>query len=352
MPTFDERVSMSRSKNGLTVTVIIPVYNREKELAECLDALTNQNRRPDEIIVVDDGSTDGTKNIAEAYSLVTILSQKNAGPAKARNAGAKKAKSDIVLFLDSDCVAEKNWLEEMLKPFDEKNVVGVQGAYKTKQTSLAARFDQLDIEYRYERMKKSKRLDWIGSYSAAYRRDIFLQEGGFDETFPKASGEDAEFSYRLSEKGMKLVFNPRAIVFHTHPSSIIHYMNVKFARAFWRTRMYIKHPEKSIKDSYTPHLLKINFFVGGFFLLVVAYILVQLATSQVDRGLLIEEMSKLLFFLGIIFLIIILTLYDFLIMVAKKDLVILPYAVVIVFVRSIIFVLGAGFGLLDGRVRA
>ncbi|MEK6902111.1 MAG: glycosyltransferase [archaeon] len=343
---------MAHKKTGKSVTIIIPTYNGEKTLAECLDALTMQTIHPNEIMVVDDGSTDGTKTVAESYSMVTVLSQTNAGPAKARNAGAKKAKTNIIIFLDSDCVPEATWIEEMLKPFSDENVVGVQGAYKTNQTALSARFDQLDIEYRYERMKKSKHLDWIGCYSAAYKRDIFIQEGGFDETFPKASGEDSEFSYRLAKKGHTLVFNPRAIVYHTHPPTIFQYLRVKFARAYWRTRMYIKHPEKSIRDSYTPHLLKINFFVGGLFLVVVAFIGFKLLTSTLSRALVAHEMEQLFFFLGIIFAIIILTLCDFLLMVAKKDLVMLPYAVVIVFLRSIVFVLGAGLGLIDPRVRA
>lgn len=240
----------------LRASVIIPAYNAEKTLQACIDGLMQQTRIPDEIIVVDDGSEDRTKTIAEAYSLVTLLSQKNQGPAKARNVGAQNANGDVIVFLDSDCVPEKNWLEELLKPFANEKVVGVQGAYKTRQTSVVAQFDQADIEYRYERMKRAKKLDWIGSYSAAYLRKIFLEEKGFDETFPKASGEDAELSYRLAEKGFVLVFAPNAIVYHTHPAHIIHYLYVKFFRAYWRMRMYIKYPQKVIGDSYTPNNLK------------------------------------------------------------------------------------------------
>ena len=88
----------------------------------------------------------------------------------------------------------------------------------------------------------------------------FLDENGFDESFPRASGEDAELSYRLAKKGHTLVFAPRAVVYHTHPATFVHYLKVKFFRAYWRTRMYLKHPEKSVEDSYTPSTLKINFF--------------------------------------------------------------------------------------------
>ena len=250
---------MVRKKNVLLqASVIIPAYNAQKTLPACIDALLVQSILPNEIILVDDGSTDETKTMAEAYSLVKVISQKNMGPANARNHGARAAKGDVIIFLDSDCVPEKNWVEEMLRPFADEKVAGVQGAYLTRQTSLVARFEQADIEYRYERMKRAKKLDWIGSYSAAYRRKIFLDEKGFDETFPKASGEDAELSYRLAEKGYVLLFAPHAHVYHTHPAEVLHYLRVKYFRAYWRMRMYLKHPEKSVKDSYTPTTLKLS----------------------------------------------------------------------------------------------
>ena len=124
---------MPRKVAKLSVSVIIPAYNAEKTLKNCLDALLEQTLLPNEIIVVDDGSTDSTPTIASTYSLVNLHSQKNQGPAHARNVGARKAKGKIILFLDSDCVPEENWLEEMIKPFQDEKVAGVQGAYKTHQ---------------------------------------------------------------------------------------------------------------------------------------------------------------------------------------------------------------------------
>ncbi len=339
-------------KTALSVSVIIPAYNAAKTLSSCLDALLHQTILPNEIIVVDDGSKDETKTIGESYSLVNVISQENKGPANARNNGARAAHGSIIIFLDSDCVPEKNWLEEMLRPFTDENVVGVQGAYMTNQTSLVARFDQLDIEYRYERMKRANKLDWIGSYSAAYRRKLFLSEKGFDETFPKASGEDAEFSYRLAEKGFRLVFAPSAIVYHTHPSDLLHYLRVKYFRAYWRTRMYLKHPEKSVKDSYTPHVLKVNFFVGSLFLLLLGYMILQLVAFPLTKGQVVQEIIFLLWVLLAVFLIIVFTLTDFIVQIIRKDLAVLPVGLVIIFLRSLTFVFGAGFGLIDPRVRA
>ncbi|MFH0970334.1 MAG: glycosyltransferase [Candidatus Diapherotrites archaeon] len=337
---------MTTRKKKTSVSVIIPAYNAEKTLPSCVDALLQQTVLPDEIILVDDGSTDHTTIIAESYSTIILIKQTNQGPAKARNNGAKHAKGDIIFFLDSDCVPEKNFIHEMLLPFHDEKVVGVQGAYRTRQQSWVARFDQLDIEYRYTHLQRAKKMDWIGSYAAAYHRKTFIAEKGFDETFPRASGEDAELSYRLSEKGMKLVFSPTAIVYHTHPATLLHYLKVKFFRAYWRTRMYVKHPEKSIHDSYTPQELKAGFFMGAFFLLEILllglFFLLNAYSLKADLFLLGVAILATIAFMYAIFT----SFFSFTFMHHRA---LLPAAIFLVFLRSLVFVLGAGIGLIDRR---
>lgn len=333
-----------------SASIIIPAYNAEKHLQACLDALLQQTIHPEEIIVVDDGSTDSTRTIAESFSLVTLLTQKNQGPAKARNAGAKKASGDIILFIDSDCVPEKNWLEEMLKPFEDAKVVGVQGAYKTKQKSPTARFDQLDIEYRYERMKKKDTIDWIGTYSAAYQRKVFLEVKGFDETFPKASGEDSELSYRLAEEGMILKFAPNAIVYHTHPDNMSHYFKVKFFRAYWRTRMYWKHPSKTFKDSYTPPDIKAAFFLGSFFLLFILGFILQFFLLPPGVSIIEAQFVNILTVFTVCLIFASIIFGPFIIWLFKRDVKIALFGIPIVLLRTAVFIAGAGCGMFDPRV--
>jgi len=188
----------------MKTSVIIPVYNSEKTIGKCLDSLMNQTKKPDEIIVVDDRSEDRTSGIVKIFKNVILLEKDHEGPAAARNLGAKKAKGDILLFIDSDCIADKNWVSEMVKPFKRKGTAGVQGIYETKQKGLISRFVQLEIEDRYDRMKKFETLDFVGSYSAGYRKRIFLEFKGFDESFPIASGEDPElFDFLKSLETLK-----------------------------------------------------------------------------------------------------------------------------------------------------
>lgn len=238
------------------ISVIVPVYNGERQISRCINSLSEQTKKPDEIIVVDDGSMDKTKEIVRKFRKVILLSQEHKGPASARNMGARKAKGDILLFTDSDCEPEGGWVSEMAKPFREKEVAGVQGRYLTRQKGLVPRFVQLEIEDRYDRMRKFEKIDFIGSYSAAYRRRVFLEAGGFDESFPTASGEDPELSFKLSKSRHRMIFNEKAIVYHNHADSLGSYLKQKFWRAYWRVLLYRKHPNKITKESYTPQTLK------------------------------------------------------------------------------------------------
>lgn len=264
------------------ISVIVPAYNAGKTIGQTLLALTNQSYPAElyEIIVVDDGSTDGTGDIIKDCAVnlhtkkfamgVKYIRQENRGPAAARNRGVEDAKGEIILFTDSDCVPDVNWISEMVKPFTDMNVVGVKGAYRTRQQSIIARFAQIEFEERFEILKKAESIDMVDTYSAGFRKDIFLKMGGFDTSFPSANNEDTELSYRMSRLGFKMVFNPTAIVYHlNHPDSVVRYARLKFWRGYWRIVVYKRYPDKMLKDTYTPQSLK---FQSLFLLLLLAYI--------------------------------------------------------------------------------
>lgn len=264
-------------------SVIIPAYNSEATVAFCLESTLNQSLSKEdyEVILVDDGSTDDTQKISENYP-IKVTQQEKQGPAAARNNGSRQAKGDILIFTDSDCELDYNFIENIIAPFEQDlNIVGVQGSYKTKQKEFVAQFGQVEIETRYQKMAKNKYIDFIGTYAAAYRKDIFLRYGGFDMGFTLASGEDTEFSYKLHAHNHKMVFQPEAFVYHQHPSNLRKYLKMKFFRAYWRVRLYRKHPKKVIKDSYTPQSLKfqvlavpLSFLLAFLSLFNVAWLLI------------------------------------------------------------------------------
>jgi len=305
----------------MKVSVIVPTYNSEATIKGCLDSLFNQTFEDKyEVIVVDDASADNTISAVASYP-VELLKQEHKGPAAARNLGAKNAEGGILLFTDADCIPENDWIEKMCAPFEDEQIAGVQGRYKTKQKGTVARFVQYEIEERYEIMSKKRYIDFVGSYSAAYRTDVFLEEGGFDESFPIASGEDPDLSYRLASKGHKMVFAPDAVVYHEHPAGIAQYLKMKFYRAYWRVTLYKKNPKKTVKDTYTPQMLKLQ--IALFYLLVISL------------------------FLNSVVLLFVLTTLPLSWQVFKKDRKIGLLTSVFVFLRSAAFGIGLIYGLLS-----
>ena len=309
------------------VSVVIPAYNAQNTIAACLDSLMKQDYPGDyEVIVVDDGSADSTPDIISGYERVRLIRQANAGPAAARNKGAMDAKGEIILFTDSDCVPEGNWITEMIAPFkDDKDVVGVKGRYKTKQKEVTARFVQFEYEDKYRYMQKDKYIDFIDTYSAGFKREIFLEMRGYDTEFPVACAEDVELSFRLSKKGYKMIFNPGAVVYHIHPYRLKDYLKKKYKFAYWRIVAVKKNPEKIIKDSHTPQIMKLQVFfppaVLGSALLAIAY-------------------NSLIFFPFLFIFAFILTTIPFTIRTGKKDLMVGLISPVFLFLRSLSQFLG------------
>lgn len=251
-----------------SVSVIIPAYNAEKTIENCLNAVLKQKypRNKYEVIVVNDGSTDRTKEIVSKFP-VRLINQKNAGPAKARNRGVRNAKANIVVFIDSDCVPGSTCLKNLVASLSDLEIVGVSGTYRTKnKDSFMARFTGYEIEQRHNKMKEKSMIDFIGTFNCAYRRNIFLQFGGFNTKFRTSSGEDPDLSYRISKRGYKLVFQPSAYVYHFHPNSLKKYLRQKFWRAYWKVFLYSIHKEKIFGDVYTPRTLFFQILFTGIFI--------------------------------------------------------------------------------------
>lgn len=175
------------------------------------------------------------------------------------------------MFTDDDCVPTTDWLDAMLQPFEDPEVVGTKGVYRTHQKSLVARFVQIEYEDRYRRMAALDSIDFIDTYSAAFRRDRFLEMAGYDTSFPVACAEDIELSYRMSARGWKMKFVPAAVVYHTHPCTLSAYLKKKYKFAFWRVLAVRKNPSKAVKDSHTPQTMKLQLLLLPALALALAF---------------------------------------------------------------------------------
>lgn len=223
----------------MRASVVIPAYNAAATLSACVEACLAQTHVPVEVIVVDDGSTDATAAIAERAG-ARCIRQKNAGPAAARNRGAKEAVGEIVVFTDSDCIPQGEWLERLLAGFSRETVWAVGGTYAiANPASRLARVIHAEILARHARF--GEEVDFLGSFNVAYRRERFFDVGGFDTTFIMASGEDNDLAYRLQDAGGILAFSRGAAVAHVHPERLGRYLRTQARHGYWRMKLYAKH---------------------------------------------------------------------------------------------------------------
>jgi GT2 family glycosyltransferase len=210
-----------------TVSIVVPTYNRSNFIEKTFSSLVNQDYPKDqfEIIVVDDGSSDGTTEILERfkrdYPFFQYLSQSNKGPATARNLGIQHAQGEIILFMDDDCIADKSWVKELVRGYEDQQAGGVAGLVKyvppnnniSNQFAAQAKGAGPEVNARGE-------LDFFVTANASFRRAVLNQVGGFDETFPHAAHEDVDLSYRVRQAGWKLLYCERAIVDHYHSHNL------------------------------------------------------------------------------------------------------------------------------------
>lgn len=194
----------------MEITVIIPTYNRVDSLHQTLQALQKQTLATHlyEVIVVNDGSTDGTEtylnNVALTLSHFRFFTQKNAGPAAARNKGIYAAKGRIIAFTDDDCIPQDNWLEVIYHTFEKTNCVGVQGSTYTDVQDITPLTHQIDNENGNAS---------VPTCNAAFTKDALLRIHGFDEHFPYPHNEDADLAWRIEKVG-SILFEKKMRVYH------------------------------------------------------------------------------------------------------------------------------------------
>ncbi len=215
------------------ISIIIPTHNGAATLAQCLQAIRSSSLSPHEIIVVDDGSSDNSSEIAKQNGCRVIRSAENIGAACAKNLGARNATSETLLFTDDDVVVSGDALERVARDFSDPTVAGVVGLFaaETPFDDFASNFKNLWMRFTYERVPR----EGIGLFYtsvAAIRREIFLQLGGFDENYRGASiAEDTEFGQRVWGAGYKIILDPSVSVTHHKHYTLRQVLVTDFLRA-------------------------------------------------------------------------------------------------------------------------
>ncbi len=196
------------------VSVIVCSYNGGRTLATCLDSLGKLNYSDYEIILVDDGSTDGTRDIAEQFPHVRYIYQENHGLSHARNTGAAAAEGEVFAYTDSDCMADVDWLYYLIGTLLSGDYAGVGGP---NVTPPAQNWIQACVAAAPGGPSHVLLTDIIAEHipgcNMAFYRWAFENIGGFDAEYHKA-GDDVDFCWRLQQAGCVIAFSPTAIVWH------------------------------------------------------------------------------------------------------------------------------------------
>jgi len=188
------------------VSVIVPVFNGERFLGEALQSVFEQDHRPIEVIVIDDGSTDGSAEIAKSYEDVVLIQQANLGPAAARNAGLDRATGSFFAFLDADDRMAPGRLTTQLEHLRDHPDIGCVAMSQELMLEPG-----MTIPYWLRPMHAPDEVATSYAMSAMIRRTASEEVGGFDQSY--RFGEDLDWFFRIRELGIVLVVLPQVGTF-------------------------------------------------------------------------------------------------------------------------------------------
>lgn len=223
----------------MKVSIIIAAYNEEKYIRKCLESLAKQNYKDFEIIVVDDGSSDKTLQVLSNFQFsirqpagnFQFYSQNHQGPAKARNLGVKKAKGDILVFVDADMEFDKNFLRDLVQPI----IKGItKGTYSTEEyvanwNNIWARCWNYNWGLPDQKRINPLSLDQQKDFRAILKSE-FEKVGGFDNT-------GYTDTWTLSEKLKYKPIETQAVYYHYNPGNI----SEVFKQAKWSAKREYKN---------------------------------------------------------------------------------------------------------------
>ena len=238
---------MSKMKK-VKLSIIIPTYNSERTIEECLNSILNQNYKDYEIIIVDNNSNDKTKMIIQKhldnprlkYIFEPIISR-----GKARNTGEKTANGEIILMTDSDCTAPKNWINDMIKPIINNECDAVQGFEEGLKKGYWAEQEHIRFLKRWKK-RKNNILGNIDTKNLAIKKSVLKKINYSNPEY--ANGNDTYISIRLEKNKCKVKFMKNIRVKHAHPDSMLNIIKKYINRGYWCSRI-TKDNEEFLKET-------------------------------------------------------------------------------------------------------
>jgi len=248
------------NKQALTLSIIIPVYNEQSHLKNCLESIATQTEAPDEVIVIDNNSTDDTVKIAKSFPFVKLISEKKQGVTFARNAGFNAGKGDVLGRIDADTILERNWCKEVRKIFTDKHVGAATGPVVYYDMPFKKAGFHLDNTIRKAIKKLSNNFPFLFGTNMAVRRSIW-EAYKDDFCTRKDVHEDLDMAIHLAQANVSIAYRPTMIAgmsarrYDDTPKDFYRYIS------FYKSSF-----EKHGIESNTPNFA-IATFIFGYFLL-------------------------------------------------------------------------------------
>jgi cellulose synthase/poly-beta-1,6-N-acetylglucosamine synthase-like glycosyltransferase len=254
------------------VSVVVPTYNAQGTIGPLIESLLHLDYPGYEIVIVNDGSKDNTREIVERYP-VRLINQGNRGASAARGTGLRAATGDIVAYVDSDVAVTPDWLRALVEPFSDPTVGATTGrTVFLRDEKCTSWMRSMDIERRNAGRHTFTRL--ANGPNSAFRRSLLLEVGGFDATWYHA--EDTEVSYRIWQRGYRIRYVPGAIVHHVPEGNWRTFYRKRYRDAKAFTRMLRRYSRSAIlEDDFVTLGMKIQppLFLGLIIAAVVAALL-------------------------------------------------------------------------------
>jgi glycosyltransferase involved in cell wall biosynthesis len=259
-----------------SISFIIPVLNGADTIGDCLKHINAEMKTGDEIIVVDNGSTDETLEIVKGFDKVKILQFPSVTIAGLRNRGAEIACGEILAFIDADCLISPGWRQAVQSIMSDGKVHATGSMSAVPPSAPWVERAWLSLRYRTR-----TKVYYLGSANFIVRKDAFDVVGGFDETL--VTDEDTDIGIRLTENGYTIVEDPA--------TRMVHLGNSKTLKQYYNRQKW--HATSMMETAFKKGVDK-PFIMTMFFMLGLAYALINLLTSRFSGA------SLLLFFMSIV----------------------------------------------------
>jgi glycosyltransferase involved in cell wall biosynthesis len=213
------------------ISLYIPCFNASQFIEACIEGVLAQTYPVDEILVIDDGSHDGTSELASQYPVKIIKHKTNQGLAAARNTAFKSSNYELVASLDADCIPAPEWLATLV-PLIENSKVGAVGG-RLVETVFQCNADYWRNSHLCQDWGDSwsDRPTFVFGNNNIMRKSAVMLAGGYDEAM-RTNGEDADVSKRLRDKGYCLIYEPKALVYHKRQDTLSSILDTYWR--YWR----------------------------------------------------------------------------------------------------------------------